>query len=134
MRDLLGKLHGFGSENTRTGNTFPVTFKVKRKHSGELCRCLVEEVGSEGGKGKLFYLVFPAGAKPGGFVFIYAGSRAIWTLFQARSGKMVIFFMPCLVCWKITAPLGRTESKNCFPSLSERGPESRAKPMPSTRV
>ena len=68
QRDLLGKLRGFGSENTRTGKTFPVTFKAKRKHSGELCWWLVEGVGSEGGKGKLFYLVFLAGAKPGGFM------------------------------------------------------------------
>lgn len=45
-----------------------MTFKAKRKHCRELCWWLTEGVGFEVGKGKLFYLVFLAGAKPGGFM------------------------------------------------------------------
>lgn len=121
IRAMRSPWKGFGSENTRTGKTFPVTFKAKRKQwravlvaGYRLC--------SEAEKGKLFGLVFPAGAKPGGFVVYF---RWIKGNLEALSGLLqenVYFLQSLLSLLEDHHTFGKDKAQNL---CSERGPASR---------
>ena len=111
--DLFGKCCCFGSENTRTGKTFPVTFKPKRKHSGELCWWLVEGAGCEEGWRKIVLFSLSWWGKPRRINDLFMlDVRQPGSCFKLAPGKWLFFFMHCLFCWKIAMPLGRTEPKN----------------------
>lgn len=63
---LPRKCCSFGSESTWTGKNFLVVFEVKGIYCKGHSLWPVDGAGFEG-QGKLSYLFFPAGAKPGGF-------------------------------------------------------------------
>lgn len=66
---------------------------------------MVEGAVSEQGKGYVFYLVFPAGAKPGEFVVCLHPTEDNLEALLGLFWQNAYCFMPCLVCWNIAVPL-----------------------------